>query len=40
MFVAGVEAGEQRETMDAGVPFRGRGRVDAPCLLDDHAHPQ
>jgi len=39
---------EQRETMNVGVPFRGhghghdRGRVDAPCLLNDrvHARPQ
>lgn len=31
-------AAEHRETMNAGVPFHGRGRVDAPCLLIDHVH--
>jgi hypothetical protein len=38
--VFGAGAAEQRETMDAGVPFRGhdRGRVDAPCLPIDHVH--
>ena len=35
-------AAEQRETMDAGGPFRGLGhdrvRVDVSCLLNDHGH--